>query len=123
MYTLDTNTIIYHLAGDPRVVALLMSAASEHAVFYVSAVVETELFSQKKTTEQEDARINDFLTQCSIVPVTSPIARKAGELRRLHGMKLADSYIAATALFTNTTLLTRNVRDFKKVSGLNVKAV
>jgi predicted nucleic acid-binding protein len=38
-------------------------------------------------------------------------------------MKTADSTNAATALMTNTTLLTRNTRDFKNVPGLSVKKI
>lgn len=123
MYTLDTNIVIYHLDGDPDVVSFLTNAALRNAVFCVSVVAETELFSQKNATEQELARIDDFLTQCSVIPVTSPIARKAGESRRFHGTKLADSLIAATALFTGTTLLTRNTRDFRRVSELVVQRI
>jgi predicted nucleic acid-binding protein len=36
---------------------------------------------------------------------------------------LADAFIAATALFTGSTLLTSNVRDFKKIPSLKLQAV
>ena len=41
----------------------------------------------------------------------------------LHRLKLADSAIAATALFTGTKLLTRNTRDFKNVFNLAVQRI
>ena len=44
-------------------------------------------------------------------------------LAKKNNLKLADSIIAATALFTGTALLTRNVRDFKRVAGLRVEAI
>ena len=39
------------------------------------------------------------------------------------GLQTADGIIAATAVFTGTTLVTRNVRDFKKVPTLNIEAI
>ena len=38
-------------------------------------------------------------------------------------LKLPDAIIAATALHTGTPLLTRNVKDFKKVRGLKLLEV
>ncbi len=123
MYTLDTNAVIYHLAGEPSVVDFFSSTGREYAVYHVSSVTETELFSKKQLIAHEFAQINDFLTQCNVVPITSPIARMAGKLRSLYGIKLADSLIAATALFTGSALVTRNVKDFQKMPGLEIVAL
>jgi predicted nucleic acid-binding protein len=59
------------------------------------------------------------LSTVRIIPLISRIARIAGDLRRLYPrLKTADGAIAATALFTNCTLVTRNARDFKRIEGL-----
>ena len=55
------------------------------------------------------------------IDVTNPIAVKAGDLTREHGLELADSFIAATALLYKAELLTRNVKDFQNIEGLTVK--
>ena len=34
-----------------------------------------------------------------------------------------DSIIAATAMFTGITLLTRNTRDFRKISNLGIRKI
>jgi len=47
----------------------------------------------------------------------------AGSLRRQHNIKTADSIVAATALFTGTTLITRNIRDFQKIPNLILRKV
>jgi len=44
-------------------------------------------------------------------------------VRKNHGLKIADSAIAATALFTGSTLLTRNVKDFKRVPELKIQGI
>jgi predicted nucleic acid-binding protein len=59
-----------------------------------------------------------------ILPLTSQIARIAGDLRRAHaGLKAFDSRIAATALFTHSQLITRNSRDFHDIDGLPLLAI
>ena len=45
------------------------------------------------------------------------------KMRREQRMKLPDSVIAATALFTGTTLVTRNIRDFKRIPNLSVEKI
>ena len=45
----------------------------------------------------------------------SDMARLAALVRRCYRIKVPDSIIAATAMFTGSTLLTRNTRDFRKI--------
>ena len=39
------------------------------------------------------------------------------------GLKTPDSAIAATAMLTKTTLLTRNVNDFRPIEDLKVQEI
>ncbi len=50
-----------------------------------------------------------------MVPIDEDIAIKAGRIGRKEGLRLGDSIIAATALRTDSTLLTHDKKDFKKV--------
>lgn len=52
--------------------------------------------------------------------VDSPIARGAGEIRRKYKTKTPDALIASTAVMYQAPLVTRNVRDFKKIKELKV---
>jgi predicted nucleic acid-binding protein len=52
-----------------------------------------------------------------------PLAREAGRLRGLYGIKTPDSAIAAAALLTGTQLITRNVRDFKPIPELALREI
>jgi toxin FitB len=52
------------------------------------------------------------------LPVDDTVLAEAIRLRKAYKMKLADSIVAATALVNNAELNTRNVSDFKGVSGL-----
>lgn len=123
MVTLDTNFIVYLLKKDASAETVFSELLKHAQTVYVPTVVENELFSLPTLTVQEALEIDAFLGTVMIIPLTSELARLSGELRGRYRLKLADSIVAATALFTNSTLLTRNTRDFKRISGLTLQAV
>ena len=123
MYTLDTNVIIYHLHDDKSVRVFVDEQMLNSAPLYISVITETELLRFPTLSSSEETAIFDLLSILSIVSLDSRIARNAGMLGRMYNLKLADSVIAATALFTGTTLVTRNVRDFKRVPQLKVEKI
>ena len=57
------------------------------------------------------------------VPLDSRLARYTGYLHRLYRLKTSDSAIAAMAMLTKTTFLTRNVDDFRQIEDLKVQAI
>ena len=123
MYTLDTNAIIYYLKDDAYAVSVLQEVFTQNSPLYISAITEIELFGFPKLSPKESEQIEEILRTVAVIPVDSRIARTAGEIRRFHGLNIADSTIAATALFTGTTLLTRNTRDFQAVPHLSVRKI
>lgn len=123
MHTLDTNAVIYYLGDEPAAVAFLRPLLASSRPLYVSTITEIELFSFGIIGYREVKLINDFLITVEIIPVDSRIARIAGDIRRTYRLKLPDATIAATALATGSTLVTRNVKDFKKVPELLLKKV
>ena len=123
MYTLDTNAIIYYLKDDPEAVAALREIFSEDTPLYISTITEAELFGFPTLSDQEAEQIDSLLRTVAVIPVDSRIARTAGLIRRTCRVNIADSVIAATALFTGTTLLTRNTRDFRKIPNLLLRQI
>jgi predicted nucleic acid-binding protein len=67
------------------------------------------------------ARIDALLTTLTVIDVDSRIAQLSGQLRATYGIKALDSFIAATALMTGTTLATRNIRDFRRIPNLDIR--
>ncbi|MCK4736099.1 MAG: PIN domain-containing protein, partial [Methanophagales archaeon] len=55
------------------------------------------------------------------VEVTSEIAWTAGELRRDYKCRLMDALIAATAMKLNLKLVTRNVKHYERIKGLEIE--
>src|SRR3989344_2890101 len=74
-------------------------------------------------TEIEIQSIENVLGFCTTIHTNAIITRQAAEIRRKYGVKTMDALIAATALFTNSTLITRNVRDFKRIQELSLEAI
>jgi len=120
VYTLDTNAIIYYVDEDPTVVPLLEPIFGQDIAIFVSVVTELELLSHPELTEEDIAEIQQLLTSVVIFPLESRLAQLAGALRRQYHLKTPDSVVAATALLTRTTLVTRNIRDFQGIDGLSL---
>jgi predicted nucleic acid-binding protein len=56
-----------------------------------------------------------------VLPADLSVAERAVALRQQRKMTLGDAIIAATALVHNLPLLTRNVDDFKNITGLRIE--
>lgn len=124
MVVFDTNAIIYYLKKEPSAVSAFNGVLSSFQNFpIIASVTELELLSSPTLTSTEIVEIDTLLASIVIVPLDSQIARIGAKLRREYRLKTADSIIAATALFTHSTLLTRNVKDFKKIANFTVQAV
>ena len=120
MYTIDTNIIIYYANGEPSVLDFMHEQLDNGIPLYVSTATEHELFSYPRLTDQEVVRIDALLNTMTVMDLDSRLARFSGRLRAQHGIKALDSFIAATALMTGTTLVTRNLRDFRRIPNLDV---
>ena len=123
MFTLDSNPIIYFLKDDPSAVSFFQKILSDQDKIYISSVTELELFGFPNLSDKETALIESFIDTISTIALDSRIARIAGYLRRKYKIALPDSAIAATALYTGSTLVTRNVSDFKDIPNLAIQEI
>ena len=122
MLILDTNFVIAHLGGERETTKLLRLWKQEHITLAISTVTECELFAYTKMTTTEAERISNFLKNYLIIfAFDSIIARRAGKIRQqFPSLKLPDAGIAALALEHRAQLVTRNVKDFKKIPNLDL---
>lgn len=77
-------------------------------------------------TEQEKKKIDLLLRSFVVYSIDPEIAKKAAEietylLEKGEMVELEDILIAATALVKNMPLLTRNVKHFQRIKGLQVE--
>lgn len=119
--TIDANIIIAYLAGDQEVIGALSQFRREGKILLLPTIAETEVLSFSSWTKEKCLVTEVFLAEnFTSIPFDRHIAKVAAEIRRETKLKFPDAAIAATALFTNTPLITRNIRDFKKVPGLSL---
>lgn len=117
---IDSNILIYHLKGEEVVRPMLTKWFREENHLFVSAITRIEVLAAPVLEEGEETKIQMLLDQFTLITVDAQIADVAARIRRMLHLKLGDSIIAATALLMNAALVTRNVRDFKKVSLLEI---
>ena len=119
MKLLDTDIFIDFLRGLPQAERFIL-ACGDSILF--SSITEAELLSGKKCENQrEREHVLHLLSQFEKVPVDNPLVQIAGDLRRKYGMEIPDAIIAASAITEQVTLITRNIGDFKRITGLHVE--
>ncbi len=126
MLILDSNTISYYFRGDPLVVPRLQ--ALRPAEVGVPAIVEYELRygllrMPSDSAAPRLAALEQLLRPMQLLPFDSDCAAQAARIRvelEAAGKPIGpyDTLIAATALRHQATLVTRNVREFSRVPGL-----
>lgn len=126
MLILDSNTISYYFRGDPQVVPRLQALSP--ADVGVPAIVEYELRYGlfRLPPEAANARLAALaalLRPMQVLPFDSECAVHAARIRaelEAAGTPIGphDTMIAAMALRFQATLVTRNVREFSRVQGL-----
>ena len=121
MRLVDTNVFVDHLRGHPPAVAFFhgLRGTGDGAFSYLC---EAELLAGEANA---DPRVRSallrFLHQWTKVEVSNPIALRAGDIVRNHGLAVPDAIIAATALRHGAELITRDAKDFRRVKGLRVR--
>ena len=126
-YLLDTNICIYVInARPPKVLARFM----EHEIdgLGISAITASELYwgVHKSGSAKNLAALEKFLSPLVVLDYDLRAAQRYGELRaslenRGTPISPLDQQIAAHALALNVTLVTNNLREFKRVPDLQLE--
>ena len=126
-YLLDTNTCVYAIKRDSRVLRSLQEHSPDD--FGVSAITVAELwFGAAKSSRPRQTRwsVDAFLKPFEVLPFAGEAAAEYAEIRlqlERAGRPIGerDLLIAATAKSRGLRVVTHNVREFGRVSGLNVE--
>ena len=126
-FLLDTNVCIAAMRGQvPAVSKLAAHAPGDCAV---SSVTAYELFTgieKCREPERERAKVTRLLSVLQVLPFDEAAARRAGKVRAELEVvgKVCGPYdllIAGHALALGLTLITNNVDEFSRVSGLAIE--
>ena len=119
-YLIDTNILIYYLVDAipkeeiNRVEEILKTS------FNVSIITKIEFLGWRGHTEEGFKKAKEFISFARVIPLEDEIANLTIDLRRKYKIKLSDAVIAATALYHDLTLVTRNEKDFEGIKGLEI---
>jgi predicted nucleic acid-binding protein len=119
--TLDANIVIAYLSGEQPVIEILSSWQKQGFLLFLSTVAETEILSFSEWTPSERFSTEKFIEEnFASIPFDRTLARIAAGLRRELKIKFPDAAIAATAIYTRTPLVTRDIHHFKKIPNLKL---
>lgn len=122
MTIVDTDILIEAGRGIHDAIACLLDIEL-HSALAVSVVTQMELLIGCQSKAEARA-LERFLNRFQVVKLNEQISDTALDLLRRyrlsHGLLIADSLIAATALSLNSPLATKNQRDYRFITGLQL---
>lgn len=113
---LDTNIVIEACKFD----GAWLSPWTQHPEAACASVTRVEALGFAGINAGEDQAIRAFLNEVILYALDEEVIECAVRLRQPRRMKLGDAIIGATALEYGLPLVTRNVDDFRHISGLQV---
>lgn len=127
-YLIDTDYVIDHVTGAPRMVHVLQDLRAEGTAISIITYMEVVSGLELRPVSRDDrGRFEALLEEAPVLPLTIAVAERYGRVtadlhrrgRRVRS-RVLDLIIAATALEHDLTLVTRNVDDYRDVPGLKL---
>ena len=127
-YILDTNVCIKILNGSNKNILNKISKISSNDIL-IPSIVRFELYYgayKSKISIKTLNVLNDFLNSFETLKFDDNVAETAGKLRAdlaAKGTPIGpyDIIIAATAVHSNLTLITHNIKEFSRIMSLKIE--
>ncbi len=119
---LDTSIVIDYLRRKDKKDSLLLTLIANGYTLSISIITHAELYSGKSVWKSKKLynQLEDLLRGITILPLNNTISRNAGKIRAQHNTTLMDAIIAATTIYYNHKLVSLNLKDFQKISNLEL---
>jgi tRNA(fMet)-specific endonuclease VapC len=127
-YILDTNTCIYFLnRSSEKIITKMKSLSPSH--IKLSAITVAELFfgAEKSKAQKKNWKIvQSFIDNFDLIPFDANCCQNYAKIRALlekSGSPIGpmDLLIASITLTHNLTLVTNNIKEFKRIKGLSLE--
>jgi tRNA(fMet)-specific endonuclease VapC len=123
-YLVDSDWVVDYLVGRQAAVVLLSTIAEEGIA--VSLITYGEIYEgiyYGRDPQKSEEGFRKFLRGVTILPLNRSIMQRFGHIRgdlRRRGPLIGDPdiLIAATAIYHDLTLLTRNKKDYERIPTL-----
>jgi predicted nucleic acid-binding protein len=119
-FLIDSNIIIYSLDNISEIKNFYNNVVDIEDLLFFSFISEIELLSFSNITSHEEEIVHNLLKSFSKIGINNDIEKITIEIRKKKKLKIPDAIIAASAIYTNSTLVTRNTKDFKNIDGLKL---
>ncbi len=126
MYVLDTNTLIYYFKGQGQVAQNLANTLPQEIIIPTIVIFELQVgIAKSNSPEKRIQQLHQLLTRVNQVDFNRDMAVSAATIRaqlEQQGTPIGpmDVLIAGTAMSLQATLVTHNVREFSRISGLAI---
>ena len=118
-YLIDTNVVIGYLDNKlPKYGMSIMNKIIDDTP-NISVITKIEVLRFNTSTNVYKV-LEDFISESTVLSLNDFVVEKTISICKAHRIKLPDAVIAATALIHDLILTTRNVNDFKNISGLEL---
>ncbi len=127
MYIIDTNTIIYFFKGIGNVSSFLLKKPPNSIGIPTVVLYELEVGIAKSVSpEKRISQLQALISVVNILPLGMDEARCAANISanlEKQGTPIGpyDVLIAGTALSNKGILVTHNVKEFKRIEGLQIE--
>ena len=119
---IDTDILIDVGRNDQKVINHLKKV-SRKTILAISSITQMELIVGCRN-KRELRALKKFLKRFEVILVNENIAERAIQLldqyRLSHGLLIADSFIAATALEMGIQFSSKNQKDYRFIEGLQL---
>lgn len=122
-YLFDTNILIDHLRRHKSILSFVRQCQSDGFLLRISAMTRAEIKAGQSIEHLAQAqKAENLLSIFTLIPIDKEIADQAGELKRKFSLNLIDAIIAASAILTESILITRNTKHFLNIPELKIKS-
>jgi tRNA(fMet)-specific endonuclease VapC len=126
MYLLDTNTIIYYFKGQGNVAQNLTKVSALEVAISTIVLFELQVgIAKSNSPAKRTQQLQQLLSRINLVAFDQNAALASAKIRaqlEQQGTPIGqmDTLIAGTAVALQATLVTHNVKEFTRVSGLTI---
>jgi tRNA(fMet)-specific endonuclease VapC len=126
IYLPDTNALSAYMRGTDQALVAKMQAAFGELALSVIVLAEREFGVTKGTNARARVVLSTLAQTIPVIDFTRDDCTHYAAIRhdleaRGQGIGPMDTLLAAQAVRVGATIVTRNVREFSRVAGLNVE--
>lgn len=125
-YMLDTDSVSFALRGHGNVAARILDRRPSEICISALTLAELRYGATRRDSKKLHALIDAFVSNVAVMPFDETCATHFGAVasglaERGSPIGEFDALIAAHAVALELTLVTNNVKHFRRVSGLDVE--